>query len=43
METQRKKQTQKQKNVFIMTSVGFVIAVRNNSLNDSKLHSLEPT
>ena len=40
METQRKKQTQRQKNVFIMTSVGFVIAVRNNSLIDSKWHSL---
>ena len=40
METQRKKQTQK--NVFTMTSGGFVIAVTNNSLNDSK-HSLEPT
>ena len=33
METERKKQ--KQKNVFTMTS-GFVIAVRNNSLNDRK-------
>ena len=37
METQRKKQTQRQKNVFTMTSVGgFVIAVRNNSFIDSK-------
>ena len=43
METQRKKQTQRQKNVFTMTSGGFVIAVRNNSLNDSKYHFLEPT
>ena len=34
METQRKKQTQK--NVFTMTSGGFVIAVRNNSFNDSR-------
>ena len=38
METQRKKQTQRQrqeqKNVFTMTSGGFVIAVRNNSLNN---------
>ena len=40
METKGKKQTQRQKNVFIMTSVGFVIAVRNNSLIDSKWHSL---
>ena len=36
METGRKKQTQRKKNVFTMTSVGFMIAVRNNSLNDSK-------
>jgi hypothetical protein len=41
METQRKKQ--RQKNVFTMTSGGFVIAVRNNSLDDNKYHSLEPT
>ena len=41
MEKQRKKQTQK--NVFTMTSGGFVIVVRNNSLNDIKWHSLEPT
>ena len=41
METQRK--TQRQKNVFTMTSGGLVIAVKNKSLNDSKLHSLEPT
>jgi hypothetical protein len=26
-----------------MTSGGFVIVVTNNSLNDSKKHSLEPT
>ena len=36
METQRKKQTQRQKIVFTMTSGGFVIVVRNNSLNDTK-------
>ena len=36
METKRKKQTQRQKNVFTMTSGGFVIAVINNSFNDSK-------
>ena len=41
METQRKKQ--RQKNVFTMTSGGFVIAVRNNSFIDSKKHSLEST
>ena len=34
METDRKKQTQK--NVFTMTSGGFVIAERNNSFIDSK-------
>ena len=34
METQRKKQKQRQKNVFTMTPGGFMIAVRNNSLND---------
>ena len=36
METQRKKQTQRQKNVFTKTSRGFMIAVRNNSFIDSK-------
>ena len=37
METQRNKQTQRQKNIFTTTSGGFVIpAVQNNSLNDSK-------
>ena len=41
METQRKKQAQK--NVFAMTSGGWVIAVRNNYFIDSKKHSLEPT
>jgi hypothetical protein len=41
METRRKKQTQK--NLFTMTSGVFVIVVTNNSLNDSKNHSLEPT
>ena len=37
METQREKQTQTQtqKNVFTMISGGFMIPVRNNSLNDS--------
>ena len=34
METRRKKQTQRQKNLF--TSGGFVIVVTNTSLNDSK-------
>ena len=43
METQRKKQRQRQKNVFTVNSGGFVIVVTNNSLNDSKYHSLEPT
>ena len=38
MKTQRKKQRQRQKNGFTMTSGGFMIAVKNNSLND-----LEPT
>ena len=32
METGRKKQTQRKKNVFTMTSGGFVTAVRNNSI-----------
>ena len=36
METRRKKQTQRQKNLFTMTSGGFVIVVRNNSFIDSK-------
>ena len=36
METGRKKQTQRQKNLFAMTSGGFVIVVRNNSFIDSK-------
>ena len=43
METQRNKQTQGQKNVFIMTSGGFVIEVGNNYLIGSEQHSLEPT
>ena len=45
METLRKKQKQQQqqKNLFTMTSGGFVIAVRNNPINDSKKHSLEST
>ena len=34
MKTQRKKQTQR--NVFTMTSGGFVTAVKNNSFIDSK-------
>ena len=40
METRRKtdtdRQTQRQKNLFTMTSGGFMIVVTNNSLNDSK-------
>ena len=36
METKRKKQKQRQKNLFTMTSGGFVIVVTNNSLNDNK-------
>ena len=36
METRKKKQTQRQKNLFTVTSGGFVIVVTNNSLNDSK-------
>ena len=43
METRRKKQTQIQKNLFTMTSGGFVIVVRNNSFIDSKEQSLKPT
>ena len=31
------------KNLFTMTSGGFMIVVRNNSFIDSKQHSLEPT
>ena len=42
METRRKKQTQTQKTLFIMTSGGFVIVVGNNYFIDSKQHSLEP-
>ena len=34
METRRKKQRQRQKNLFTKTSGGFVIAVRNNSFID---------
>ena len=41
METRRKKQ--KQKNVFTMTSGGFVIVVKNNFFIDSLKYSLEPT
>ena len=36
METKREKQTQRQKNVYNMTSGGFVNAVKNNSLSNSK-------
>ena len=36
MEIQRNEKTQRQKNVFTMTSEDFVIAVRNNSLNEGK-------
>ena len=36
MDTRRKKQKQRQKNLFTMTSGGFVIVVRNNSFIDSK-------
>ena len=36
IETHRKK-------VFTKTSWGCVIPVRNNSLNDTELHSLKPT
>ena len=36
METRRKKGTKRQKNIFSMTSGGFVIVVRNNSFIDSK-------
>jgi hypothetical protein len=43
METRRKKQTERQKNLFTMTAAGFVIVVTNNSLNDSKYPSLELT
>ena len=40
---QKQKQKQKQTNVFIKTSGGCVITVRNDSFIDSKEHSLEPT
>ena len=46
METKRKKTgPETKKSLFTMTLGGFVIAVRINSLNDSKLkeHCLEPT
>ena len=36
MEIQRNEKTQRQRNVFTTTSGGFVVAVRNNSLNDGK-------
>ena len=38
---QRQKQTERKKNVFNMTSGGFVIAVKDNSSNGSNRHSLE--
>ena len=41
METQRKKPTQREKNVFTMTSVRFMIAVTNNSLNGSNFKDLK--
>jgi hypothetical protein len=40
---ERNRKTQRQKNLFTMTSGGFMIAVRNTSLNDSKYNFLEPT
>ena len=43
METRRKKQTQRQKNLFTMTSGGFMIVVTNNSLSAGRERSLEPT
>ena len=36
METRIEKQTQRQKNLFTMTSRGFVTAVKNNTLIDRK-------
>ena len=43
MKTKRMKQEQRQKNLFTMTSGGFVIVVRNNSFVDSKYHLSEAT
>ena len=44
MEIGRKnRHTQKQKNLFTMTSGGFMIIVTNNSLNTGRKRSLEPT
>ena len=37
MERRRKKWTHRQKNLFTMTSGGFMIVVRNNSFMDSKI------
>ena len=38
------KETDRETKKYVMISGGFVIpAVQNNSLNDSTLHSLEPT
>ena len=42
MKTRRKKQTQRQKNSFTLTSGGFVIVITNNSLNGSKQHQSLP-
>ena len=36
MKTRREKQTERQKNLFTMTPGGFMTAVRNNSLIQSK-------
>ena len=43
MKTKRMKQEQRQKNLFTMTSGGFVIVVRNNSFIDNKYNFLEPS
>ena len=40
---ERNRHRDRQKNLFTMTSGGFMIIVRNNSFIDSKEHSLEPT
>ena len=36
METRRKKQRQRQKNLFTLTLGGFMMIATNNSLNESK-------
>ena len=43
METQRKKQIETSKNVFTMTSGGFVIAVGNNAFINSKKEFFRPS